>query len=81
MATEISYLEPMILEKINAYFGYQAVTKIVIWQAPISTMEAKEKPGPKRKEIPPSDVPVDDIDDPELEAALIRLGQGVMGKS
>jgi len=42
-ALELQHLEPLLLERVNAYFGYRAVTKIVIKQGPLN------RPPPLRK--------------------------------
>jgi hypothetical protein len=43
MATELAYWEQLILSRINQYFGYQAIDKIVILQGPVSIKTAPAK--------------------------------------
>lgn len=85
MAVAITYQEPLILEKINSYFGYQAVSKLVILQGPL-----RHKPEVKleKKEIPvPTEVmteiaeQVADIEDEVLRQSLVNLGMSVYKKN
>lgn len=80
MATEISYLEPHILNRINQYFGYGAINKISLFQGPIPTKNTPKKNTP----IPISDAKhsilekeVQLIEDDRLRAALLSLGKGI----
>ena len=44
-ATEIQHLEPVIVERINRYFGYRAVARLRILQGPLPRQPApKETP-------------------------------------
>ena len=80
MATEIAYLEPHILNRINQYFGYQAISKISLLQGPIS-----KKTTPKKaihKPLPDAiqsslEAQVQPIEDDRLRAALLSLGVGI----
>jgi hypothetical protein len=80
MATELSYLEPHILNRINQYFGYQAISKINLLQGPV-TQNASSK---KKVQKPLSDAvqsalntQVQPIEDDRLRAALLSLGKGI----
>ncbi|MGV8948286.1 MAG: DUF721 domain-containing protein [Candidatus Paracaedibacter sp.] len=82
MATEISYLEPLILSRINQYFGYQAITKISLLQGPITQ---KNPPQPTRKPLSEAiqsslENHVQPIEDDRLRAALLSLGVGISHK-
>jgi hypothetical protein len=83
MAPEIAYLEPTILEKINCYFGYQAVSKIIIRQGPILT---KERSPAKSAPLPPVEIlegvraQVCEIKNDALKESLMKLGTMVMMK-
>ena len=64
---------PALLERINQFLGYQAVTTIKVTQ---SHSLAAQKP----KKTPIADLVstrLDRVEDPELKAALARLGGGV----
>lgn len=80
MATEISYLEPLILSRINQYFGYQAISKISLLQGPIAKKTISRKPIPKP--LPEAvqsrlENHVQSIKDDRLRAALLSLGMGI----
>jgi hypothetical protein len=82
LALEIQHREPVLLERINAFFGYRAVARLALRQAP---------PAGATRRLPPRPRPLDgserrwldrrlaDIEDPELRAALERLGEAVVG--
>lgn len=80
-ALEVQHLEPIILEKIATFFGYRAVGKIHITQAPLPI---KEKP--RRKEPPALSAEkeqalhalTDSVADDELRTALESLGSAMM---
>lgn len=83
VALEIQHLEPLILERINTYFGYRAVNRIALSQAPVSH---KPKVGKTARAAPrrvaPSrgaaiDVATDNIRSEELREALRRLGKSI----
>ncbi len=80
MATEISYLEPLILSRINQYFGYQAISKISLLQGPITRKTLPQKPP--RRPLPEAvqsslESQVQPISDDRLRAALLSLGMGI----
>ena len=78
-ATEVQHLAPQIMERINGYFGYQAVARLRLKQVPY-------RPGPKRARTAPAPDPeitpelaarLESVEDPELRAALGRLGRAL----
>lgn len=80
MATELAYLEPHIVNRINQYFGYQAIHKISLQQGPINPRSANKKKDQHRA----SDATygmirdeVQNVEDPRLREALISLGMGI----
>lgn len=83
IAMEMTYMEPVIIEKISVYFGYAAIKKLKIVQRPGGQFKVREekeviqhKLSDEKKAV--LDGYLDDIDDEELRAALSSLGQGVM---
>ena len=76
-ATELMHLEPLIVERINGYFGWGAVERLKLLHGPLP--QAKKK----RALPPPGEVPAGvearlaTVDDPELRAALERLGRRI----
>lgn len=79
-ATSLQHDAPIVIERINGYFGYAAIRSLKIVQAPLPLRRPKV-----RKEPPPlseaekirlgSDV--SSVTDPELRAALERLGAAI----
>jgi len=80
LATEIQHFEPVLLERINRYFGFRAVGSIKIIHGPLPP----EVTRPVR-ELPPIDEDIrariqqglEDVGDEELKQALDRLGSSV----
>lgn len=80
-APMMQHITPEIIERVNRFFGYTAVARVVIRQGEVA------KPAPRR--APPSlkVVPVDlgdslkTIADPELKAVLESLAAGVAASS
>jgi hypothetical protein len=77
-ALEIQHMEPQIVERVNGYFGYRAIDRLQLVQGPLPT-------PPSRRVVPPLDAAraraidtkVAGIGDPELRAALARLGSAI----
>lgn len=76
-ATVLKHEEPRVCDRINGYFGFAAVTKIraTIGRIPVLTVKPPPPPPPPlsaaEKEV------VDGVADPDLRAALERLGRAV----
>jgi hypothetical protein len=84
LALEIQHREPVLLERINGYFGYSAVARITIIQGPPPLPD--QPPPPVLRPLAPDerralDTRLDDIADPALRAALERLGSAIIGKN
>lgn len=76
-APMMQHVVPVIVERVNRFFGYAAVARVVIRQGEV----AKPAPAPKRMELVPLPVELGDslrtIADPELKAVLESLARGV----
>ncbi len=47
LALELQHLEPLVVERLNSYFGYRAVARLKILQGPTpASPEAREDPPP-----------------------------------
>lgn len=87
-ALEVQHLEPLVLERINGYFGYRAVTRLVLQQGPLPQMEHgtehRTELGPRETAPPGVDATLaaklSTVEDPELRAALEGLGRSLRGK-
>jgi len=82
LALELQHLEPLVLERINGYFGYRAVGRLRIHQGPV--------PGLPEPQRPPASAPsaeaeaaiasqVSAVEDEALREALRSLGRGLRG--
>jgi hypothetical protein len=78
-APMMQHITPEIMERVNRFFGYVAVAKVVIRQGEVLKAAAPE-PRPQRMPVP---VELGDslrtVADPELRAVLESLAQGVAG--
>ena len=80
-ATAVQHLEPMVIERINGYLGYPAVGRLRLQHGPLSAnrpMPAKTAPEPPAEATRALDARLGQIDDPELAAALARLGRALI---
>lgn len=72
-ALDIQYKRQQILERINAYFGYAAVSDLRLVQAPLPApagQVGRRRPAPRGTVV----AEVEGIPDGALRAALTRLG-------
>ncbi len=78
-ATEAQHLAPLLIERVNGYFGYRAVARLRLQQGPLAprgtrapappALSAEDEMALKRR--------LDQVEDPELRAALGRLGRAL----
>ncbi|MEJ2116907.1 MAG: DciA family protein [Alphaproteobacteria bacterium] len=78
-ALEVEYMRGQLIERINACFGYRAVSEIRIVQAPVENASAASSRNRKAPASPPpSDISgFDDIQDERLKSALTRMACSV----
>ncbi|WP_096703172.1 DUF721 domain-containing protein [Magnetospirillum sp. 15-1] len=83
-ALEMQHLEPLILERINGYFGWKAVARLKLRQGPLPESTTKAKPAPAAPPQPDAPLPAGDrlaqVEDPELREVLERLGRRLAGR-
>lgn len=81
-ALEMQQLGPVVIERVNTHLGWRAVGKLVLKQGPV---EAPAAPPPPREPSPLAAArvaqQVSPIADPDLRAALERLGRAVAAKA
>ncbi len=84
-ALELQHLEPLVLVRLAGYFGYRAVTRLVLIQGPLPPRpKAARKHRPKilgKAEKAALKQDLAELDDPNLRAALERLGREVLGEA
>jgi hypothetical protein len=78
MALEIQHRSDVILERVNRFFGWHAVGRIALRQAPLSRRDARPAPRPPD---PATVKKVADtlsaVEDEALKEALARLGAAI----
>lgn len=79
-ALDIQHRVPQILERINGYFGFVAIARLKLLQAPLPPLPAPARPTPP---LDPADrirveLAVHEIGEPGLRAALKDLGLAVL---
>lgn len=84
IAVELQHMLPLLVERINGYFGYRAVDHVRLVQAPIPvpTRDARNE-AHREAMLGDADMAeltrmLGDIDDPEIRASLERLGASLM---
>ena len=81
-ALEAQHREPQILERLNAFFGYRALARLVLVQGPLpadrttTTRRPRDLAAAERASL---ERRVAGISDAELRRALTRLGEAVIG--
>jgi hypothetical protein len=84
LALDIQHMEPVILDRINAHFGYRAINRIKIIQAPLP--QKKENPNYKPRELTETEKKslnqqLSTVEDTKLKKALENLGKSVTGRN
>jgi hypothetical protein len=76
-ALEIQHLSAVILERVNRFFGWQAIGRIALRQAPLRRHEppASKKTDPEAQARIAATLP--EIEDDDLRQALARLGASI----
>ena len=78
-APMMQHVAPVIVERVNRFFGYPAVERIVIRQGIVTVAKAKPRIAPPSLKPLPADLgdSLREIADPELRAVLESLARGV----
>jgi hypothetical protein len=78
MALEIQHSSDVILQRVNRFFGWSAVGKLALRQAPLSRRDRPKRPRPPEpKEVAEVEKTLSSVEDEELRAALARLGAAI----
>jgi hypothetical protein len=80
-ALDMQHLAPVIVERVNAHYGWRCIGKLVLKQGPVRRPEPVKKPvfalsEADRRKV---DAAVAPIVEDNLRAALDRLGHAVVG--
>jgi hypothetical protein len=77
-AIEIQHLSGVIVERVNRFFGWQAVARIALRQAPLARRPARQqRPVADPAAAERISAAMTDISDDNLRAALGRLGAAI----
>ena len=82
-ALELQHRAPLLIERINLFFGRPVVNRLILVQGPLPADSPPTGPGPRPlapNEVEKLDAQLAEIADPELRAALARLGKVLTGQ-
>jgi hypothetical protein len=83
LALELQHLEPLVIERINGFFGYRAVARLVLHQGPLAPRDARParaKPVPDARIEAQLAPMLAGVEDEALRDALSRLGREVLAR-
>ncbi len=81
---EFQQFEPLIIERINSFFGYKAVGRLQIVQAPVKlakTLEKKVFADPSPDQLHWLEESLKDVSDPDLRQQLTELGRKLVTRN
>ncbi|HTZ79652.1 MAG TPA: DciA family protein [Stellaceae bacterium] len=81
-ALAVQHREPQILERINGFFGYAAVARLVLMQGPLPRQPEPASPPPRA--LTPVEAAglaerLQQLPDSAIKSALHRLGAAILG--
>lgn len=83
VATELQHLEPLLLDRINTYFGYPAIARLQFVHRPLPHTKPPRPPSP-RPLTPEEERRLADslsgIEDPKLRQSLEDLSRAILGR-
>lgn len=82
-APEFQHFEPLIIERINGFFGYSAVGRLQIIQAPVKRPKIAQKisiPEPSAEQAEWLSATLENVEDDALKEKLFALGRAIVGK-
>jgi len=80
-APEFQHFEPLIIERINSFFGYRAVARLKIIQAPVKRERKALKTAPPKPNETQSnwlEASLKGVEDNELKESLKALGTALV---
>ncbi|MBL8630106.1 MAG: DUF721 domain-containing protein [Rhodospirillaceae bacterium] len=83
-ATLLQMKAPVLIDRVNAFLGYAAITRIEAQQGPLPRRrQAKRRPEPvlEQAELSGIEQKIKDIVSPDLRVALQKLGAAVARRS
>jgi hypothetical protein len=78
MALEIQHMSDVILQRVNRFFGWNAVGKLALRQAPLSRRPSHApRPAPDTAVVAQVARTLNSVEDAALRDALARLGASI----
>ena len=80
-ALELQHRAPLVIERVNLFFGREAVTRLALMQGPLPLAAPTRHPPPRplrAVEAAALDDQLAGVESPELRDALARLGRRVI---
>src|SRR5882762_1303250 len=78
MALEIQHSSDVILERVNRFFGWSAVGRLALRQAPLSRRDRpRPSAAPDAADVAELEKALSSVEDEELRTALARLGASI----
>ncbi len=78
MALEIQHASDVILQRVNRFFGWNAIGRLALRQAPLSRRDAPNHPrAPDAARVAEVAETLSAVEDDELRTALARLGASI----
>jgi hypothetical protein len=79
-APMVQHIVPEIIERVNRFFGYEAVTRVALRQGVVRASESVQRPPPAMLRPVPQELGVGlrEVSDPELRAVLESLARGLI---
>jgi hypothetical protein len=78
MALEIQHSSDVILQRVNRFFGWSAVGRLALRQAPLTRRDRPKPSGaPDAQSVAKVAETLSAVEDEELRAALARLGASI----
>ena len=82
-ALEIQHLHPVIIERVNRYFGWRCVGRLAIRQGPV--VSRRKRPAPRKEptpeEITQARATLGKFEDDALGQSVARLGALIKARS
>ncbi len=78
-APTMQHVAPVIVERVNRFFGYQAVARVTFKQGVVQLSRAKARAAPPSLRPVPADLgeSLREIEDPELREVMAAVARGI----
>jgi len=82
-APMVQHIVPEIIERVNRFFGYEAVTRVTLKQGTVTPAEPERRPPPVMLRPVPQELGegLREVSDPELRAVLESMARGLANPS